>query len=137
MVFLLAPKGDTPTSPLRCSMMVQPIGFQNTIPSQARRSFKPPAPNNPTQLIAMPLHCLLIEFLTPLPKVMCLSIDVPTDKSYTFVIPVPSFRAADAIRSDIKVFNSIGDYGMSFFSHLEQVAHRYVFVCWWRVTCHV
>jgi len=67
-------------------MMVQPIGFQNTIPSQ----------------------------------VMCLSIDVPTDKSYTFVIPVPSFRAADAIRSDIKVFNSIGDYGMSFFSHLEQ-----------------
>jgi len=34
---------------------------------------------------------------------MCLSIDVPTDKSYTFVIPVPSFRAPDAIHSDIKV----------------------------------
>jgi len=41
--------------------------------------------------------------------------------SYTVVIPVPSFRAPDSIRSDIKVFNSIGDYGMSFFSHLEQV----------------
>ena len=38
---------------------------------------------------------------------MCLSIDVPTDKSYTFVIPVPSFRAPDAIHSDIKVFNFI------------------------------
>ena len=36
MVFLLAPKGETPTAPLRCSMMVQPIGFQNTIPSQVR-----------------------------------------------------------------------------------------------------
>ena len=36
-------------------------------------------------------------------QVMCLSIDVPTDKSYTFVIPVPSFRAPDAIHSDIKV----------------------------------
>ena len=52
---------------------------------------------------------------------MCISIDVPADKSYTVVIPVPSFRAPDSIRSDIKVFNSIGDYGMSFFSHLEQV----------------
>jgi hypothetical protein len=132
MVFLLAPKGDSPTSPLRCSMMVQPIGFQNTIPSQARRSFKPPTPNNLTLLIALPSHQIP---LTLLPKVMCLSIDVPTDKSYTFVIPVPSFRAADAIRSDIKVFNSIGDYGMSFFSHLEQVAHRDVlFVL---VACHV
>ena len=37
MVFLLAPKGEAPASPLRCSVMVQPIGFQNTIPSQARR----------------------------------------------------------------------------------------------------
>jgi hypothetical protein len=54
-------------------------------------------------------------------QVMCISIDVPADKSYTVVIPVPSFRASDSIRSDIKVFNSIGDYGMSFFSHLEQV----------------
>lgn len=36
MVFLLAPKGEAPASPLRCSVMVQPIGFQNTIPSQAR-----------------------------------------------------------------------------------------------------
>ena len=50
-----------------------------------------------------------------------MSIDVPTDKSYTLVIPVPSFRAPDAIRPDVRVFNSIGDYGMSFFSHLEQV----------------
>ena len=54
-------------------------------------------------------------------QVMCFSIDVPTDKSYTVVIPVPSFRAPDSIRSDIRTFNSIGDYGMSFFSHLEQV----------------
>jgi hypothetical protein len=52
---------------------------------------------------------------------MCLSVDVPCDKSYTVIVPVPSFRASDSIRSDIKVFNSIGDYGMSFFSHLEQV----------------
>jgi hypothetical protein len=37
MVFLLAPKGEAPAAPLRCSVMVQPIGFQNTIPSQARR----------------------------------------------------------------------------------------------------
>ena len=44
---------------------------------------------------------------TPPNQVMCLSIDVPTDKSYTFVIPVPSFRAPDAIHSDIKVFNFI------------------------------
>ncbi len=61
---------------------------------------------------------------------MCCAIDVPADKSYTVVIPVPSFRAPDSIRSDIKVFNSIGDYGMSFFSHLEQVVmlHLYILV---------
>ena len=53
---------------------------------------------------------------------MCMSIEVPADKSYTVVIPVPSFRAPDAIRPDVRVFNSIGDYGMSFFSHLQQVA---------------
>jgi hypothetical protein len=35
MVFFLAPKGESPAAPLRCSVMVQPIGFQNTIPSQA------------------------------------------------------------------------------------------------------
>ena len=51
-----------------------------------------------------------------------MSIEVPADKSYTVVIPVPSFRAPDAIRPDVRVFNSIGDYGMSFFSHLQQVS---------------
>ncbi len=55
-----------------------------------------------------------------------MSIEVPTDKSYTVVIPVPSFRAPDAIRPDVRAFNSIGDYGMSFFSHLEQVRSRCV-----------